>query len=822
MQVYVPTSQSDRSTSASAGSQSVSLSQCAAQVVEHSGGGGGSLESHVTGITITSQISRGSFCDDLLVTACGRTCSLSRDAGNSVMELQGALQSHLCMEGQTFHVFDIAGTPIQTDCDLIEAIESGQTPLVATLTDATIHDIENRREELAQMQWKLIRDQMAAMLGKLGTLTRQIGDLQLQQDTSTRERDLCSERSRAELCRAIAQEREVTKAELRQCAERVNAVVQLFNGEKNKRELGLQHADKRFQDFHSLHDEEVHARRREQATYDSRLQEVRAQMDNERQERAALENRQNTGMQDLRERLELVFSQHAQMMQDQVATFKDFPIASQSLDELSRQLLKMRTEAEFSASESNSRINELEHRCTVLETRLSEGMDIQVSSVERLRQRHEKMSQALEQFKLDKRQDQSQVQDIFDKVCKVESTLMNREGETREIMLKERLMRDEQLRRARQGLSEEHFRQLADIERKLVERLDHESAMRESSVGEIVGEVSKMFDMQKMMERVSAPWMEEADIEDMLGVAGAEIAQTAKSTAGQDQGQSRTGSSIAIYEPKGQILQGQGGSVTAPSGPPAVTMQIRTARSPGRQPSPTRPGSFPVGTVVSTASLAEAAGSPGRGSFTAPVQLGGSFTIGQPATSTPSAEISQCFLVTSPKGSMQLPPGTVLPEGGVVSTSTVPQNTVAPASNGASAAPPPTVVRVHSPSPVSSGFLLQQTRQSSGRAMTPHGSSAVLSRQSSASLRQSSNGATAPQVVVRRDGRSETPRSSRAAVTQAASLSNQRTPSTSSISGGQRGSFRQSGSFTLNAIGPGHAGNPRRSRPTSQNSRPVH
>lgn len=363
----------------------------------------------MTGVTATSELSKGTFGEYLLVTACGRTCSLPRAAANSVSTLQSALQSNLCMEGQTFHVFDIGGTPIQTDTDLTEAIENGQTPLVATLTDATVHDIENRREELAQMQWKLIRDQMAAMLSKLGTCSRQIGELQLQQDTSARERDLGAERSRAELFRALAQEREATQVDLRHCVERVSALVQILNGEKNKRELGFQHTDKRFQDMHSLHEEEVHARRRDLAVHDSKLQEVRAQLEDERKERSALENRQNTGIQDLRERLELVFSQHAQMMQDQVATFKEFPIATQSLEHLSRQLLKMRAEAEFSASESNIRIMELENRCTALETRFSEGMDIQASSTERLRQRHEKISQALEQLKLEKRQDQSQV-----------------------------------------------------------------------------------------------------------------------------------------------------------------------------------------------------------------------------------------------------------------------------------------------------------------------------------------------------------------------------------------------------------------------------
>lgn len=101
----------------------------------------------------------------LTVSACGRTCNVNMGAACSINEVQVALQHHLQMEGQMFHLFDCNGQTLNSNAQLQEAVVSGLTPLCATLTDASIHYIENRREELAQMQWKLVRDQMTATTG---------------------------------------------------------------------------------------------------------------------------------------------------------------------------------------------------------------------------------------------------------------------------------------------------------------------------------------------------------------------------------------------------------------------------------------------------------------------------------------------------------------------------------------------------------------------------------------------------------------------------------------------------------------------------------
>lgn len=825
VQLCTATNNSELSTapSLSAASHSASLSQNASQIVE-SIAASATWQMHAAG---NSQLSRGTLSSgELLVTACGRTCTLEREAGDSIIELKRNLQNVLSMEGQTFHVFDICGSPILTDVDLRGAIDNGHTPLVATLTDATIHDIENRREELAQMQWKLIRDQMAAILGKLGTCSRQIGELQLEMDTVTREREMGTERARAELYRAIAQEREVAQAEVRQCVERVNGVVQTVNGERNKRELALQHVDKRIQDMHCAFDEEVMARRREFAAQDARIQEMRAVLDDERQERDALECRQNTGMRDLRERLELVFSQHAKMMEDQVAVLKDFPVSTNCVDDINRQMFKIRTDAEFAASESNSRFLELEHRTCCLETRVTDNINGQAVSVDRLLARHEKTSQAVEQLKIEHKQDQSQVHDMIQAISRLESTFNNAEGETRDIMLKERLLRDDQLRRARQAMCNEQARQIAEVERKLVERLEQESAMRESSVSEIVGEVAKVFDAQKMVDRASAAWLEEAAMD--LTESPASVITTRVHSP------PRVASGTSIYEPKALNNVGSVATPVASSTTPGRAI----ASSPVRHNSPIRTGtkgslSLPSSSVQATVSevpnfvkdgpeiIVSLASSRQQLPVYAPSSGSVSLAPGQPLQ---SAEVTHVGTISA-AGSCNFSPGPAHAMDSEVEA----RATVLLASPSLGSVPSGSVTRAAT-SPVR---LLSQretsaqtlTRQSSGRAPSPRAATIVNSRQSSLGAVGVAGAAiTTPlgsRGVTVRTARPETPRTARAAATQAAMLSGQRSP-TSSVGVVQKVNLRSNASCTPGTTAASRSTSQRGARPASQNSRSLH
>merc|ERR1719359_100138 len=172
--------------------------------------GVGSITSHAGVTTIVRQQSG----DQLLISACGRTCSIDMQHSHSIVDLQAALQRTLQMEGQAFHICDINGALLSTDMQVQDAIAQGLTPLCATLPDKSLHHLENRREELAQMQWKLVRDQMTQSNNQVTQLTRQLTEVQFQVQALNRESQNGFERVREEIHKTMENERNTTKAEL--------------------------------------------------------------------------------------------------------------------------------------------------------------------------------------------------------------------------------------------------------------------------------------------------------------------------------------------------------------------------------------------------------------------------------------------------------------------------------------------------------------------------------------------------------------------------------------------------------------------------------
>merc|ERR1719359_185347 len=172
--------------------------------------GVGSITSHAGVTTIVRQQSG----DQLLISACGRTCSIDMQHSHSIVDLQAALQRTLQMEGQAFHICDINGSLLSTDMQVQDAISQGLTPLCATLPDKSLHHLENRREELAQMQWKLVRDQMTQGNNQVTQLTRQMSELQYQVQALQRESQQALDQCRQEFAKAVEMERSSFKADI--------------------------------------------------------------------------------------------------------------------------------------------------------------------------------------------------------------------------------------------------------------------------------------------------------------------------------------------------------------------------------------------------------------------------------------------------------------------------------------------------------------------------------------------------------------------------------------------------------------------------------
>eukprot|EP00931_Biecheleriopsis_adriatica_P087167 TRINITY_DN61674_c0_g1_i1.p1 TRINITY_DN61674_c0_g1~~TRINITY_DN61674_c0_g1_i1.p1 ORF type:complete len:563 (-),score=110.17 TRINITY_DN61674_c0_g1_i1:49-1605(-) len=196
----------------------------------------------------------------LLIQACGRTCQIEPQSAQSVMDVQAALQQALGMHDQEFDLCDKYGARLCTDMSLTDAVARGHVPLQATLSDASVHYIENKREELAQMQWKVLRDKLHLSTVEIQTLQQQVAALMQRLDTQQRESESALEVLRSSIAKEALSQQTETQAKFAQMSERINSVMSLISGETSKREFSHQNLEHRIQDLRSVIDSERAAR----------------------------------------------------------------------------------------------------------------------------------------------------------------------------------------------------------------------------------------------------------------------------------------------------------------------------------------------------------------------------------------------------------------------------------------------------------------------------------------------------------------------------------------------------------------------------------
>eukprot|EP00929_Paragymnodinium_shiwhaense_P060141 TRINITY_DN30067_c0_g5_i1.p1 TRINITY_DN30067_c0_g5~~TRINITY_DN30067_c0_g5_i1.p1 ORF type:complete len:625 (+),score=177.50 TRINITY_DN30067_c0_g5_i1:117-1991(+) len=447
------------------------------------------------GSATSQQLVRKSAREQLMISACGRTIGVDESVPQTLLGLQAALQHKLQMEAQTFHFFDINGNSLVTDAQVMDAVDEGMVPLVATLTDASIHYIENRREELAQMQWKLVRDQMTGTTCQVAQTRRQVTELSEMLVASKSELQAALDRSKNEMLRVVDEHREIASSEFRQLAERVTAVAQLVTGERNKREISMQSLDKQLQNLRDSIDAERAARRQDQGMHLADVSDLKALIEGEKCAREAFEDRHSFDLHGLNERMDQLSSRNIENLQDQAAAFKkQLDTVSSAAQEHASQVVRMRAESDTIATEQTIRFQDVEDRCVVIETRMAEVASRQAASLERLCERQERVAQAVESLRLEEKQQQHALDSALQRVKQLEGSIHAAEGEARELVQQERNMRETLIRRTTQALTADHSRQMGELEKKLGARLERESEQREMNVKSIVQEVSKTVD----------------------------------------------------------------------------------------------------------------------------------------------------------------------------------------------------------------------------------------------------------------------------------------------------------------------------------------
>lgn len=338
------------------------------------------------------------------VHACGQNLEVSFSDSMSLAGLQMALGSELKMPSQVFDICDTQGMSIRTDSELLGAVSMGNTPLVAAMPEASIHMIENRRQELSQIQWKLIRDQLSGLGEKILSIGNGLEDLTDKLGRHKTEGEASINRARQEASGLIDNIQEASRQTTVRLEERLEAVVQLVHLERNAREATKQGIERQFQNLRDVVEQERAQRRSENSSTASLVEGCRSAILEEGQSRASLEERLVRDNRSLLERVEAIsrtqsdqsldFWERLQQVSDET---------NRDLQEHTRQALQDRASNEAVRNETTVKLQLAEERMSVLDARMRENTNRQGGQLEEMWAKFDSIQQLVEQARIEER-----------------------------------------------------------------------------------------------------------------------------------------------------------------------------------------------------------------------------------------------------------------------------------------------------------------------------------------------------------------------------------------------------------------------------------
>mmetsp|Transcript_151328 Transcript_151328/g.267082 ORF Transcript_151328/g.267082 Transcript_151328/m.267082 type:complete len:629 (+) Transcript_151328:83-1969(+) len=342
--------------------------------------------------------------DMVVINACGRTVNANFNAIPTVPALQEMLQRELSIKGQSFDLFDDHGVSLITDGDLRYAVKRGRMPLIANLCEASIHSIEIRREELAQMQWKLLRDQVSGLAEKILSVGHRVQELSEAINGLKKEREADVDRAKNQLNALVDSAKDAAQQSFMQIAERVDAVAHSVAIERNNREATKQGTENMIQSLRDQITADRSTRRSEQAAMSSQVDEVQKTILQELKARESFEARHRNDINWLSDRIEALSATQVEKHQDLSDQWKTHMGQAQTQEQdYARQVVQVQTDAESAKIESLSRFKRLEDRAATIEQRLAEIAGREANHFDELQSKHHKIRTSLEQLRLEDR-----------------------------------------------------------------------------------------------------------------------------------------------------------------------------------------------------------------------------------------------------------------------------------------------------------------------------------------------------------------------------------------------------------------------------------
>lgn len=418
-----------------------------------------------------------SVTKDVPVTVCGRLCPVKNF--DSVGSLQKELQSVLGVQEEDFDICDSSGQRICTDQQLESAISGQRLPLQAGLSDASVHLIENRREELAQMQWKVIRDKMQSYSADLLQLTRQMSDLQQQFEMQGKEHDSKLEVFRGDVNKQMAQGRSSLEATMVSLSERVQSFTNLVNGEKNKREHASKALENQLQELRKVLDQERHERLQEASRHVEMLKECKVKCEAQQRALEAAEQQRSADMQSLKVELARAARDWMHTASERLdafsASLEDTRRELRGHGEMSKQALNRSQEAYDLAR----KIHDMEVKGHQLDVRLSQTAKNFSERQQSITERQEQIWELFEGVRADKQSLETKTEGLLQQVQDLRSLIAKSEQAGEKLVEKETSTLRDELASLLANVTADHNKQISDLDTRCSERFERESRLRE-------------------------------------------------------------------------------------------------------------------------------------------------------------------------------------------------------------------------------------------------------------------------------------------------------------------------------------------------------
>lgn len=429
---------------------------------------------------------------DIPVKVCGRSLAVKLQDINSISSLENAIQHMLGMSGQNFRFSDSLGTPICTDLTLRDAVQRKLLPLQASLSDSSIHFIENRIEELTQMQWKLVRDKIQGCATDVVTLARQIADLKDELNAQRNESKSTVDLLRAELVRMMQQQYSEAQTGLHRVSEQTTSIAHLISAEQNKREFGDQQSESQIEQLRHLIDSERISRQRDFENMLATLKEGKMAIDSHKQIHDSFEKQHSAELQEIRRELAASISNFATMESEQMQTFRrTVEDATAKLQHYSNSTLARVSNLENTYSDTSKVCFELESRCTSLEARLNEAVSNEANHFDVLAERLQHLAQITQQVRSEDKINKFNVESAFERMKELEGAVAKNDDESRKLVLQETQNCKDDLQRVQHKIINEQGKQIAELQSKIVDRLHQESSAREAATRQVFEEMEK-------------------------------------------------------------------------------------------------------------------------------------------------------------------------------------------------------------------------------------------------------------------------------------------------------------------------------------------